>query len=456
MKSSQIYIQLNENKVYTNRDIISGTATIVVEERLDISSIKVNFLGISRSRNYTYANNLKSDITRKHTLINLEAVVFPPKLVQEVSDSKSFTLTSGLYDYPFSFQIPDGTHNFKCVTDNSFFHSNHFTRKEPHTIFNLPPSFYLKEAYDRYARVDYSIRCLIERPSFFKFNLSNEAFLTFQPDNSALTYSVNHVSNKKILLGDNSFQMERVKFLKDESRQGTFSNWWNANYVKVPFELAVNYHSEITHQNEKGPTKRILECGHHLSKYISLTLKSEQSHEQLLSLLGEEKKEKQSREVKITLDYVKISLESLLKYYGAETREVRNEYILVDKPLQYEIKLSDFTPSYVEDITEKGRVHNSYTLNPRIFDSVIPILCQSFLTCTIKNNYNLIVKLSLKSSLNALKQTFKFKDPVIIVGNEPSPVNLPPPYVHNDSDSDSDEAPDEKHHFKHNKKLKRW
>lgn len=440
MKSSQVSVELNERNTYTTGEVISGVVTIVVHDRLDVSCIKVNFKGLAVSRNYKNkkvrmgtGNNygrVRVDRTRKHNLIDFEAIVFPPRAVQEVTSTNSFTLTDGRYHYPFSFQIPDASYTLNCMRSNTLSHVTEFLHSEPFNYLTLPPTFFLRKSHDQYARVDYSVQGSITTPSFFKFNLSNEAPVVFQPKNSSLTYSLKHISDSRnSQLSNSTTSTLQLKFLKDESRKGSFSNWWHSNSVKIPLRISLNFNSASSNENERGPTKRVLQCGRNLSKFIGISLKPGESYPLVVTSLGQDNSEKGSRDTRVTLNYLKIALDCILTYYGATTKENKVKYILVDKQLNEHIKF-----------TNSGNDWNKFVLNPEIFDGLIPDLCQSFVSCTIKNNYFLKVEMTMQSSNNALIKTLKFKEPVIIFSNEPSPVTppviqppssdiLPPPYV---------------------------
>ncbi|PIS51012.1 hypothetical protein CJI97_004553 [Candidozyma auris] len=468
MPGNSLLIHIDNPQLYTTGSTVRGCAELVVEDKLDLECLEVELLGLAKSRNHTYVNGSYTAGEEKHRLLQITTMVFPPPDVQDVTTSKNYTLTSGRYKYPFEFVFPGKEHVAKCVTDKKTFHSKYYLKKDKRDHATLVGSFYQEESSEDYFVIQYSIKGRVKTPSLFKFNIKQSVPIYFAPRNSEIFFSLLHLCDRsKNLLSDENHACQRVKYGIDsevKESKSFLKKLLSSNSVRVPFELNVRFKETSPIETEKGITNRVLEAGNRLSKHVDLDLSTSFSYSNLMDALGMNRSDKKgiAHPPAIKLTHIKVKLISKVRFLGATETYSTLKFDLLNQPLDLQINLSDFekvdyngphlvnySPSKYADKLDK-RVCYRLSLDPSWWDCYVNDIGQSFLTCNIRKNVELYIRLTIACADNPEKE-IKIKNTAPIVfhrqegSNEPSyheeeqlPPYMPAPAVHDDDSKSSD------------------
>lgn len=436
MSKTRLEINIENPQLYTTGDTVRGSVQLIVEDQLDLQYLDVELLGIAKSRNHTTNNGSYTTGAETHKLIQLTLRAFPPPEVQGNLSSKRFTLTKGEYAYPFEFTFPDKLHVAQCVQDKKFFHSKYYLLKEKRDTVALVGSFFHQEANpDDYCRVHYSVNAKVGTP-LFHFSIKDSVPVFFAPRNSEIVYSLRHLSDRsRNLLDDTDHTFLRVKYsIDDEAKEkkGSFMRLFTSNSVKVPFELRVRFKEECRIDTERGTTCRVLEGGKRLSSLVDLDLLTSFSNDNLLDALGVNRAKSGSTKpptVKIT--HVKVKIIQLMRFLGATETYLEEKFEILNQDLDVEVPFSDFertedeaselydrSPSKYQDKVDR-RICYRLSLDPSWWDCYIHDIGQSFLTCSIRKNVNLYIRLTLVSTDEPEKEIkIKSTSPVVFLRQE--------------------------------------
>lgn len=438
MSKAELRIEIENPQLYTTGDTVRGQVQLTVPDLLDLEYLDVELFGMAKSKNHTYVNGQYYTGTEKHKLLQLTLRVFPPPDVQESLSSKKFTLTVGTYTYPFAFTFPDKQHTAQCVQDKKTFHSKYYLKKEMREQLALAGSFFHQEENnkDDYCMVYYSVDAKISTP-IFHFNIKDSVPIYFMPKNSEIFYSLLHLCDKKRnLLEDSDRTYQKIKFGIDDDmrmKKSALHRFFSPNSVKVPFELQVNFKNVSPLDTEKGSTNRVLEGGRRLSSIIDLNLSTSFSHDNLLDVLGGNKKKGSVGAPVVRITHIKVKVNQLLRYLGATERRLEQKFEILNQDLDVEVPLSDFertddseselferSPSKFQEKVDK-RVSYRLNLDPSWWDCYVNDIGQSFLTCGMRKNVSLYIRVTLASKDNPEK-IFKIKStsPVIFHSQERS------------------------------------
>ncbi|KAF3987894.1 hypothetical protein FT663_04256 [Candidozyma haemuli var. vulneris] len=444
MSKANLAIYIENPQLYTTGDTVKGNVQLTVEDQLNLESLEVSLLGIAKSRNHTYNNGSYTAGSEVHRLLQLTAKVFPPPDIQNVSSSKKFTLTNGEYSYPFEFTFPGIEHVAQCVQDKKTFHSKYYLNRDKRDAVTLVGSFYQQENSEDYCFVQYSIDAKINMASMFRFDIKHSEPVYFAPRNTDIVFSLLHICDKsKKLLGDEDYACQKVKYgIGDEAKEGKsfFRKLLSSNAVKVPFELKVRFKSVSPAETEKGTTSRVLEGGKRLSTLIDLDLTTPFSHQNLLDALGGNKAEKKGvlKSPVVRITHVKVKLISLLRFLGATETHSKIKHELLNQNLDVEVPLSDFereeyngtdlffkTSSKYHDKIARNICYR-LSLDPSWWDCYVNDIGQSFLTCSIRKNVELYIRLTIVSPDNPDKPIqIKSTSPIVFYRQEGSEGNVP-------------------------------
>lgn len=417
---ADLKIELDHDIIYTTGDIVSGTVNLTVDEKVDLSSIDITFLGQSRSRNKVHSGQGYVTKLEKHILLKEVATLFPPPDIQVVSSSGSYTLTEGSYSYPFAFTFPGKDHNPDCKEEKKFLHSRGYTRKEPTDEVALAPTYYHRSSFDNYCRVDYSVIATVRNPSMFKFNTKASEDMKFYPNNNDMTFSVNHIINKKVHPYHDDCSKE-LKYTPEGTMkvEGFFKKLFSSDGIQLPMDLAVQYMGPQL-KTSLGDTQRVLRSNAKLSNFVLLSLQTPISGGALRELAGDDNNEKgehNSDSFKLRISSIKIKLVLRIRYFAVKHSRRTHKYTLLDKPLDNEISFTDFEPVPVNDAKQslgKGELYK-LDLDPAWWDCDIQDVGQSFITCNIKRDFELQVALGVASSEDISNEVyFKMMCPIVL------------------------------------------
>lgn len=425
---TQLTIELDHQKVYTTGDIVSGKVHLKVDEKIDLSSIDVTLWGISKSRNNVKTGQGYVTKLEKHVLLKVSAIVFPPPDILAVSTTQSYTLTEGSYTYNFAFTFPGKDHTPHCKEEKLFFHSHGYTKKEPIDNASLAPTYFLRKAFDDYCRIQYFVEAKVVNPSFFKFNTKEQSELIFYPSNADMSFSVNHIMDKKQILQDHDLCSKELKYSADGRMkvEGFFERLFQSERTQLPMNFLVEFKGAL--QTHAGPTKRLVRADTSVGNYIQISLQTP-----IRGFSSFSKSDEGSGNFKIRISSIKIKLILKVRYFAVRTTRKTHKYLLLDKPLDNEISLSDFEPASGNDA--KGLY--KFDLDPSWYECNVPDHGQSFVTCNVKRNFELHVSLGIASPEDINSEViFKALCPIILQKREdildtdrpPGYGNPPPEY----------------------------
>lgn len=450
MSRTGINIYIENPQLYTTGDTVRGSIELYVEEKLDLECIEVELLGMAKSRNHTYVNGSYVSGSERHKLIQLTSKVFPPPDVQQVSASKKFTLGSGTYHYPFLFTFPGKEHIAQCVRDKKTLHSRYYLKKDQRDQVTLVGSFFHQENSEDYCMVQYTIDAQVVVPLMFKFNIKKSEPIYFVPRNSEIFFSLRHLCDRKrCLLPDEDTTCQTVKYgIDDEAKmsKSLLKKVFSSNAIKVPFELRVKFRDDMHLETDKGKTSRVLLGGSRLSQFVELDLLTPLSREALSNALGISREGKTGAESKspvVSITHIKIKLLLYVAFLGAaethlkQITELLNQDVDIRTPLdafekiEYSgLVMAHRTPSKLLDKIDKKAAY-CLKLDPSWWDCYVGDIGQSFLTCSIRKNVELYVRLTLGTPGNPEKGVkIKSSSPVIIHSQERADSTEPFPLDH--------------------------
>lgn len=432
---STLKIQIHNKKFcYTNSDIISGTLTYEVHDKADLRSIDVQLYGIATSRNYRSRNgqNNVASQSQQHVLIQSVYTVFPPPDIREVSTSQSFSVTEGTYTYPFEIKIPDQKWNVSCLTNPSILHHQGFLRKEKFdSPVNLPPSYSFQGPLDTFAKIEYFVTAVANKSSTFKINTRAREPINFVPKNSALTFSLFHICNKRIMKPDYDTNSCKFPFkLKAHEKKSTFSRILSSSTISIPFEFRLVYKPFLKYHTFQGVSNRVIPTLTPLPSLLDIYVSMPFSYDAILNLTDSTEQ--------LIITSVRISLLACLEYKGQtdvlredlypvlESRDI--EYLLDLRKLEQvecqgedlDVKLSSKTADHVN-----SKVYYRFKLPAELYDTSIPQLCQSFAICNIRKTHKLLVNVTVRSNLNKTTATFGTLSSIVLFNSEAYDSKMP-------------------------------
>lgn len=411
MSQSRLEVNIENPQLYTTGDTVRGNVKLTVVDQLDLQHLDVELLGVAKSKNHTSNNGIFTSGSEKHKLLQITLRVFPPPDVQGSLRSKTYSLTSGEYEYPFEFTFPDKQHVPQCIQDKKLLHSKHYLLKDKRDAVALVGTFFYKETTtEDYCRVYYKVSAKVNTP-LFRSSIKESAPVYFAPRNSEIAFSEGHISDKnKNLLSDTDRTFLIVKYNIDEDakRKKGLMRFFTSNSVKVPFELRVGFKEECRLMTGKGSTCRKLEGGSRLSNSIDLDLLTSFSNDNLLDALGLKKgKSGLARPPAIRITHANVKIVQSLCFLGANETDLEEEFELFNQNLDVEVPLSDFERVYdgASDLHERSpsNLQNKIdrrscfrlSLDPSWWDCPIDDIGQSFMTCNIRKNVTLYIRLIL-------------------------------------------------------------
>ncbi|KAK2872052.1 hypothetical protein FQN49_002600 [Arthroderma sp. PD_2] len=174
---------------FTNLDYITGKAVLSLSTETAIASIVVKLEGESRTRlaSAKYPHNERSDKKRTeielHKLLYKVVSVFPsPEIVEHASPNSFYTLSPGIYEYPFRFRFPFNT---DCIDNQLATNLNMAGIRvevardtNQHIRRTLPPSL---TGFPGEAEIKYYVKATVVRPQFYKENYRGFADFKFLP-----------------------------------------------------------------------------------------------------------------------------------------------------------------------------------------------------------------------------------------------------------------------------------
>lgn len=420
---TEFTIELDHQKVYTSGDIVSGRVHLAVDEKVDLSAIDVTLFGYSKSRNKVHSGQGYVTKQEKHLLFKEETTLFPPPDIQAVSKTESYTLTEGSYSYNFTFTFPGKEHKADCKVDKKFFHSHGYTKKEHLDSVALAPTYFNKTSFDNYCKIEYYLEAVVRNPSIFRFNSKATKDLMFHPANQDMTYSVNHIMDKKSILEDYEICEKKLKYASDGKlkEDGFFNRLFLSEGTIVPLSLDVEFKEGV--ETPVGPSKRVVKTNGHISDFIQVSLWTPS-----IGQSRESKKEGENGRLTLRISSIKIKLILRVRYYAVKHSRRTNKYVLLDKALDNEISLSDFEP--VEDNSRSGvKGMFKFELDPLWYDCDVTDVGQSFITCNVKRDFELQVALGVASSEDITNEVvLKAVGPIILQKLEDVELNRPDGY----------------------------
>ncbi|KAF3484163.1 uncharacterized protein GIQ15_03487 [Arthroderma uncinatum] len=174
---------------FTNLDYITGKAVLSLTTETSIASIVVKLEGESRTRlaSAKYPHNERSDKKRTeielHKLLYKVVTVFPsPEILEHASPNSFYTLSPGMYEYPFQFKFPFNT---DCIDNQLATNLNMAGIRvevardtNQHIRRTLPPSL---SGFPGEAEIKYYVKATVVRPQFYKENYRGFADFKFLP-----------------------------------------------------------------------------------------------------------------------------------------------------------------------------------------------------------------------------------------------------------------------------------
>lgn len=439
----RLELQIQRPKeVYTNGDTISGFAVLHVEDRIDLRTILVELHGRSESKS---TSGLYNAVVQTHLVVSKLVDVFPDIVTASDSDTMSsttFTLLGGVYRYPFSFTVPDEDTMMECLRYR--FSRSHADTEScgflvdilPDHPATMPPTF-LHIQNPNFAYVSYFVTAEAHRPGFYRPNLKAVHHIKFAPINAALTYLISHLCEApRRLMGDALVH----EFLLGFAPPAPLKLIWKKlkpTRVNVPFQLLCDFMPYKRQKTEYGPSNRFLYPGPALPSFVAITLVLPLSPRNVAHFLlgdgsGAAAPSADARLPSETLIItgLKVSILQLVAYQGAQTFSNCLNSVLLDEAIHYEIPWKLFEPTNASFMRQLEHLKTKYgdlldgqcykfTLPQEWFEKYVPPLPQSFVSCNIKNEYLLEVKLSLATLVNP-KKTVKIKSfsPFVMLANE--------------------------------------
>lgn len=405
---SELSIKLQNPKVcYTNGDVISGTLTFDVVDKVDLRSIEAQFYGVATTR-YLHVvkqkESSKFDYADRHILIKDIHTVFPSGDVREVVSASSFSLPEGTHNYDFSFTIPGKEWNADCHKNPNILHNKQYIRREKYQgPVNLPPTYCYNDPYSTTVEVEYFVVGLAKKSSTFKLNSRVSERITFVPHNDALMFSIYHIKSKKELYPDHEVDSTKFGFkINPQEGKGTLSKILSSNTVSVPFELRVNFKPYLRFQTSLGPSNRVVSAEVNMPLWLDIYLSTPFSYKVIQDLTNN------SEEVFIAS--LKITIHEVLDYLGEyQLRNTEKFTILENDTLNYPLNLSTLQPTEnrPESLSVKAgskhraqiddKVFYRFKLPAQLYDVPIPELGQSFSICNMRKTHKLKVEVGLKS-----------------------------------------------------------
>ncbi|EER25763.1 hypothetical protein CPC735_042070 [Coccidioides posadasii C735 delta SOWgp] len=174
---------------FTNLDFITGKAVLTLTSDTPITLIAVKLEGESRTRLIApkYPHSERSDKKRteveSHKLLYKVATLFPTaELHPLATPSTYYTLSPGIYEYPFRFKFP---FNNDCINNNLSSNLNMAGIRlevardgNRHVKKTLPPSL---SGFPGEAEIRYYVKVTVVRPQFYKENYRGFADFKFLP-----------------------------------------------------------------------------------------------------------------------------------------------------------------------------------------------------------------------------------------------------------------------------------
>lgn len=433
MSGVGLKLHIKNQQPYTTDDSVLGFVDLHVEDKLDLEALEVELVGVATSQNYAQKHDTFSTSVEKHTLLKETRRVFPPEDVQTALNSRKFTLPAGDHSYPFEFVFPGKDHIAQCVRDKKKLHRKYYLKKDKVDVSSLVGTFAYHDNIDEFCTVQYSVKARAIVPLKFGSEVVDSVDVIFVPKNADSCFSVLHLCELSLLLPNRDHTCQKVRYGFDShNEKSRLLKLFLSNALNVPFELLVQFKEALPLLTEKGTTYRVLEGGHMLSKFVDLQLLMPLSLSQLALALGSEA----ASAVKISRIRVKLVLLVRFAAMSELARKVKKE--ILDKELDLEIPFSDFErkeyrgselfkklPGKLLEGLNKYYCYRT-RLDPSWWDCYVHDVGQSFLTCNIKKDVNLVVYLTLASPTDPLKKVeIKSVSPVVFYRQEHSEIGAP-------------------------------
>lgn len=450
-KSTLSIVLDGPEKTYTNSDTVTGTIYYNVIDKVDLTSITVELLGVAKSLN-ARVDAQQGLITRSecHELLSQKTSLFPPSEIKKVSKKNGlYTISEGTHAYPFTLRFPDKDHIIKCLdTGSKFTHGSGFI-KEDYCLrhLGLPPSSMYVSDGQTYAIVSYSILAKASKPSLLKFNTRKELTLQFNSLPEVTNFSLRQISmNRNTLLPDYDYEILRqnFRFIDIASKNKRKSLWKKLtpsfNKVQIPFALCTEFRPVASYQTEIGPSNRIIRGGASLSDFLSISLVTPFSPQDIAEIirgpylgLDNKKTDVETAHENLLIKNIEIRLISMLSFKGEHTQDTYETLKIFDTPMDHQIELTDFEKStqhgkfcfakYLKKFPAAAEANNSanagyyeFQLFPQWFNCTIPCGLQSFLCCNIRKNYFLRIAVTLATTADPLKHsTVKCQSPIVLI-----------------------------------------
>lgn len=470
MVGNSLFLNITNPQLYTSGSKVEGIAQVLVKDRLNLEAVEVELFGLAKSKNYQYNNGVRLSGQESHKLLHITNKVFPPPHVQNVAMLKSYTLTSGRYNYPFEFVFPGKEHVIQCVKDKKILHKREYLWNERRYHATLPGSFFDGVNLSDYCFVQYSVKARVKMALSFRFNIKQSVPIYFAPRNSDSFFSLLSLcdASSKDLLPDESHACKKVKYAIDsdlKKNKSFLRLLFSSNAVEVPFDLNVRFKEVIPIETEKGTTNRVLQAGSRLSRFVDLDLSTSFSYLNLMDALGMNKLDKRGSVPPPAIKFTHIEIKLLLtvRYQGTRESVLESSFVLRKHPLELQVDLSDFekVENYSPLLSKKSPSKYSEKLDENVcyrlsldrswWDCYVSDIGQTFMLCNIHKTARLYICLRIASAGNPAKERkIENTSPIVFYRQEGpdaplyNQVEHLPRYMPAPADYDDDSMTDEK------------
>ncbi|GMM37461.1 hypothetical protein DASC09_047860 [Saccharomycopsis crataegensis] len=409
---SSLAIDINGgDQVFSNGDFITGLLTLNVASKINFSEVVVYLHGVVEAQ-HDY-----SESNRRDSFNYSKVRVFP---TDQLDVSRLYTLTEGIYTYPFSIAYP-------LASKNEF----------------LPPTFEWSRKGD-FARVYYTVSAEIVQPSMFKSNIWASHEIKFIPENTYLAES--HFSNhlcyqfSRVPVENTTFIESKIKFQNQNSLERKFlKRMMNSSTTAVPILLSCQFKPHMMRHFTGGQSNRFIQAGTNLPEALDLRLISPLSPISIKALLQKNLSQRDQHQHQpllspenIVFNRIVITLHQSIVYRHLGTTLANNKLVLLDKTLEHkacdpETDLSPVPSSTVKLSAKSIRSYGShlddecyqFALPHEWYNVPIPRCPPSFVQGAVEVKYHLGINLTISSSGNLDKSiSLKNQTPIVVLHNQ--------------------------------------